>query len=138
MPNPKATKVHLTKKELLFLRLFIFGYQQNYIKHLMDVKEDEYDLTKKKVQNKLGGKNWHQIIIRAFDLNYLDKNEFLDPFISNRANNYVDAIFALTIVNHQEDNLNLSKKRKIRNEIEKFMISSRKFQLGTLLDDVLS
>jgi len=88
----------LTKKQLLYLELYTFGYDNEKIYDLLGVDneygEDIKYFVKKVLGTKLKTNSWNEIIKKSFELGTLNKNDYLNPVITEQANIFTEQIFS--------------------------------------------
>jgi len=97
MQNKDVNYVYLSEIQLLYLNLYVFGYEDKEIYEILGVDEESGQEIKYFVKSFLGKKyktdNWTEIIKRSFESEILDKYDHLRDVIKNQANIYSEKIF---------------------------------------------
>ena len=89
--------IHLTERQLLYLNLSVFGYDDDQIFELLELDaesgEDIKYIVKKDLGSKFNTTNWTEIVKQSFETELLDTYDHLRDIIKNQANIYTEQIF---------------------------------------------
>ncbi len=88
----KSIRNKLTSREVYYLRLVLHGCRPVEICRFFNFEEEAGYSLEKKIKGKLNCKTVTSAIIKAFEINILDKYDFVDQLIKDRAVIYTDLI----------------------------------------------
>jgi hypothetical protein len=75
----------LTYQELLIVRLSAHDYEPSAICAFLDVSLINLHLLKESIKTKLKCNNWYEVVIKAFKLNLIEKEDFIPEFVKDGA-----------------------------------------------------
>ncbi|TGV04480.1 hypothetical protein [Flavivirga rizhaonensis] len=85
-------KIRLTNEETYYLRLLVHNFDDDHILNFLKIDKERLNYIKRRLRFKFETKNWVTIIEKAFELEILNKQDFVDPVIKKIALRYTSKI----------------------------------------------
>lgn len=126
MENKHQKKCLLSEQQLLYMKLFTHGYNDEEAFEFLNVSTEMGEEIKYSIRilmkKKYGLTNWNDIIKKCFELNVLCKFEFVDDLVKEQANIYVNSIYEKLTLNVNKKSLHFG---SLEREIFSFLKSSQ-------------
>ena len=128
--HESGQKIVLNYLELFYLRLLAHNMKEDAIASFLEVNTAQFNTIKRSLKLKFESSDWAQILAKAFQLEFLKKNDFIDDLINDIALSYAQKIFYMCIVAKS------CTVKQIRNHLVEFYLECEKrlaaYKMNTL------